>query len=316
MPNNTKVAARAKTEHTRQQIEQRFPLAQFMSAEDIENINREIVVFEIYEDDNIASLRELLKTNNFFLFISEKQHDTLLLELSQDYHFVFCLKEDPAKEIETRFNILKKHRSITLELEEKTEELESTIFELAFASTNVLEQNEFLEQMAKKDGLTLLYNHSYFKDKLKDEMQRSGRYNNSFCLALLDIDFFKKVNDNFGHLKGDEVLKVFAGTIKECIRSTDLASRYGGEEFAIIFTETDLEHSIMAVERIRTKLAATIFESNDEQFQITFSAGITPYHKCYTDVEYMVGVADKALYLSKSTGRNKFTVLTGEDVCG
>lgn len=316
MPNNTKVIARAKTENIRQHIAQIFTQAQFMSADEIENINRELVVFEICEDDNIGSIKELLKTNNFFLFISGKLHDTILLELSKEYYFVFCLKEDPEKEIEIRFNTLKQHRSIKLELEEKTEELESTIFELAFASTNVLEQNEFLEQMAKKDGLTLLYNHSYFKDKLKDEMQRSERYNNHFCLALMDIDFFKKVNDNFGHLKGDEVLKVFANTIKECIRSTDLASRYGGEEFAIIFTETDLEHSIMAVERIRTKLAATIFESNGEQFQITFSAGITPYHKCYTDVEFMVGVADKALYLSKSTGRNKFTVLTGEDVCG
>jgi len=316
MPNNTNVIARAKTENIRQHIAQIFTQAQFMSADEIENINRELVVFEICGDDSIDSIKELLKTNNFFLFISDKLHDAILLELSKEYYFVFCLKEDPEKEIEIRFNTLKQHRSIKLELEEKTEELESTIFELAFASTNVLEQNEFLEQMAKKDGLTLLYNHSYFKDKLKDEMQRSERYNNHFCLALMDIDFFKKVNDNFGHLKGDEVLKVFANTIKECIRSTDLASRYGGEEFAIIFTETDLEHSIMAVERIRAKLAATVFESNGDQFQITFSAGITPYHKCYTDVEFMVGVADKALYLSKSTGRNKFTVLMGEDVCG
>jgi diguanylate cyclase (GGDEF)-like protein len=316
MPNNTKVIARAKTENIKQHIQRIFPLAEFMTAEEIENVNRELVVFELCGDDNIQSIKELLRTNNFFLFISDKLHDGLLLDLSREYYFVFSLKEDPEKEIEVRFNTLKQHRSMKLELEEKTEELESTIFELAFASTNVLEQNEFLEQMAKKDGLTLLYNHSYFKDKLKDEMLRSERYSNNFCLALLDIDFFKKVNDNFGHLKGDEVLKVFANTIKECIRTTDLAARYGGEEFAIIFTETDLEHTIMAVERIRAKLAATIFESGESKFQITFSAGITPYHKCYTDVEFMVGVSDKALYLSKSTGRNKFTVLTGEDVCG
>lgn len=316
MPNNTKVVARAKTESIKTYIENIFPLADFKSVREIEDLNREIVVFELNGEDSSDSIKELLKTNNFFLFISDMLNDELLLELSREYYFVFCLKEDPMTEIEIRFNTLLQHRSIKLELETKSEELESTIFELAFASTNVLEQNEFLEQMAKKDGLTLLYNHSYFKDKLKDELLRSERYNNHFCLALLDIDFFKKVNDNYGHLKGDEVLKSFAATIKDSIRTTDLASRYGGEEFAIIFTETDLEHAIMAIERIRTKLAATYFESGGEKFKITFSAGITPFHKCYHDVEFMVGVADKALYLSKSTGRNKFTVLTGEDVCG
>ncbi len=170
--------------------------------------------------------------------------------------------------------------------------------------------------MARKDGLTMLYNHSYFKDKLKDEIIRSERYNNSFTVAILDLDFFKKVNDQYGHVKGgDEVLKAFANIIKDIIRNTDIAARYGGEEFAILFTETDIESSVCVVNRIREELAKTVFNSDQTCFKVTFSAGITPpYHKSYKDAELMVDVADKALYVSKTEGRNRTTVFTAEDV--
>lgn len=266
------------------------------------------------KDCDIDMVRKMLKTDNFFLFISDESHDEFLLALSKDFHFGFTLKTDPVNEIMIRMNLLLKHRELTLELEKKSEEMESTIFELAFASTNVLEQNEFLEQMAKKDGLTMLYNHSYFKDKLKDEMVRSERYNNCFTIALFDLDFFKKVNDLYGHVKGDEVLKAFANIIKDSIRNTDIGARYGGEEFAILFTETDLEDSVSVVERIREQLNSTVFSSETECFKVTFSAGITTYDKRYKDVETMVNMADKALYISKSEGRNRTTVITAEDV--
>jgi diguanylate cyclase (GGDEF)-like protein len=168
--------------------------------------------------------------------------------------------------------------------------------------------------MAKKDGLTMLFNHSYFKDKLKDEMVRSKRYNNCFTVAIFDLDFFKKVNDQYGHVKGDEVLKAFANIIKETVRNTDIAARYGGEEFAVLFTETDLEDTISVVDRIRDRLSNTIFSSETECFKVTFSAGVTSYDKSYKDAEYMVNVADKALYVSKTEGRNRTTILTADDL--
>lgn len=311
----TEIFARIKTEEIITHLESIFDNIEYISPDDIDEHNHQIIIFELTDSDTYEDLHEYLRTNNFFLFIAGEKHHSLLLDLSGEHFFVFTLRSDPVSEIEIRFNTLLQHRAMKRELETKSEELESTIFELAFASTNVLEQNEFLEQMAKKDGLTLLYNHSYFKDKLKEEIQRSERYSNHFCLALFDIDFFKKVNDTYGHLKGDEVLRSFASVIRECIRTTDIAARYGGEEFAVIFTETDLEHTVMAVERIRHQLAETVFSSDTDCFKITFSAGITPYHKCYTDVEFMIAVADKAMYMSKSKGRNKYTILTGEDVC-
>ncbi len=122
------------------------------------------------------------------------------------------------------------------------------------------------------------------------------------------------MNDQYGHVKGDEVLKAFANIIKDIIRNTDIAARYGGEEFAILFTETDIESSVCVVNRIREELAKTVFNSDQTCFKVTFSAGITPYHKSYKDAELMVDVADKALYVSKTEGRNRTTVFTAEDV--
>jgi diguanylate cyclase (GGDEF)-like protein len=311
---NTKVFARAKTEDTRQHISSLFSDVEFVGTEELLTMEKELIIYEVMGECTAEELRELLGTENFFLFISDECHDNLLLEISRDYYFAFCLKADPINEIKIRFNSLIKHKELTIALEEKNEEMESTIFELAFASTNVLEQNEFLEQMAKKDGLTMLFNHSYFKDKLKDEMVRSKRYNNCFTVAIFDLDFFKKVNDQYGHVKGDEVLKAFANIIKETVRNTDIAARYGGEEFAVLFTETDLEDTISVVDRIRDRLSNTIFSSETECFKVTFSAGVTSYDKSYKDAEYMVNVADKALYVSKTEGRNRTTILTADDL--
>lgn len=309
-----KVFARAVTEHTKKQICSLFENVEFVDAGEVAEKTKEVILYEVSESCDPEFLKKLLRSENFFLFISSERHDSLLMELSQEHHFDFSLHSDPPNEIMIRFNTLVKHRELTMELENKSEELETTIFELAFASTNVLEQNEFLEQMAKKDGLTMLYNHSYFKDKLKDEITRSERYNNCFTVALFDLDFFKRVNDQYGHIKGDEVLKVFANIIKETIRNTDIAARYGGEEFAVLFTETDLKDSTVVIDRIRDLLSKTVFSSESECFKVTFSAGLTPYSNKYRDAEFMVDVADKALYISKTEGRNRTTILTAEDV--
>jgi len=309
-----KICAVVHTKETKAHIESLFANIEYIEISDIASKSRQVIIYEIIPACKRDCLIKAFTTENFILLISSETDDELLLELSKEYYFTFTLKSDPVNEIKIRFNTLLKHKELTLKLEDKTEELESTIFELAFASTNVLEQNEFLEQMAKKDGLTMLYNHSYFKDKLKDEMIRSNRYNNSFTVAIFDLDFFKKVNDHYGHVKGDEVLKTFASIIKETLRNTDIAARYGGEEFAVLFTETDMENSISVVDRIREKLDNTVFSCDTDCFKVTFSAGITSFDKSYKDAEFMVDVADKALYLSKTNGRNRTTVLTAEDI--
>ncbi|WP_022850212.1 GGDEF domain-containing protein [Limisalsivibrio acetivorans] len=268
-----------------------------------------VIIYEVRSGDDYGSIRSMIEEDHFYLFIASRSFDVHFLELSSEFFFVFSHYDDPSEEIVIRFNTLMKYKSILDELRNKSEELENTVFELAFASTNVLEQNEFLEKMAKKDGLTMLYNHSYFKDKMKHEFDRSGRYDNNFTLAILDLDFFKKVNDTHGHLKGDEVLKAFANVISDMVRESDIAARYGGEEFAIIFTETGIKEAVIAIDRIRKEMDKKVFESPIGKFSVTFSAGITLFDEKFKDIEEMIHIADKALYMSKRNGRNMTTVL-------
>jgi len=268
-----------------------------------------VIIYEVRKEDTAEKLASMLANENFFLFIANREFDHQFLSLSKDYFFEFTHTDDPVEDLIIHYNTLVKYFAMTVELQTKTEELENTVFELAFASTNVLEQNEFLEQMAKKDGLTLLYNHSYFKDRLKTEFDKSKRYGNRFTIALLDLDFFKRVNDTYGHPKGDEVLRAFAVIIGENIRETDMAARYGGEEFAIVFPETDTAHALIALERIREGLKGMVFESETGCFKITFSAGVTEFDPKFFHSEEMIQNADKALYISKRDGRDRVTVL-------
>lgn len=298
------------TERCSEVLRQIFPHGFPVATEEITDLKHQIIFFEVDDNTDAEELSKLLASNNFFFFILDHDSYTHTLgAMSAKRFFTFARISDPTEDIIIRFNTLVQYVEITNELRRKGEELEDTVFELAFATTNVLEKNEFLEQLANKDSLTLLYNHSFFKDRMKEEFDRASRYGNIFSIALLDLDFFKRVNDTYGHLKGDEVLRTFAIVLKNCIRTSDIGARYGGEEFAVIFPETDMNEAKAAVERIRTAFADTSFEHHDTAFKVTFSAGITTYSDGIEDFEQMIQLADTALYSSKSTGRNKTTTI-------
>src|SRR5438876_12201369 len=116
----------------------------------------------------------------------------------------------------------------------------------------LMETNKRLELLSITDGLTKLYNHRHFQDELARAFEESQRYQRPLSLAIIDIDFFKKVNDSYGHAVGDEVLKAVAKIFQESIRATDLAARYGSEEFAVMMPETDLSEALVFAEKIRT----------------------------------------------------------------
>jgi diguanylate cyclase (GGDEF)-like protein len=117
--------------------------------------------------------------------------------------------------------------------------------------TELIEANKRLELLSITDGLTKLYNHRYFQDELARAFDESQRYQRPLSLAIIDIDFFKKVNDTYGHAVGDEVLRHVSALFRDSIRSTDLAARYGGEEFAVMMPETELDDAIAFAEKIR-----------------------------------------------------------------
>lgn len=161
---------------------------------------------------------------------------------------------------------------------------------------------------ANTDGLTQLYNHRHFHERLEQEISRSSRFGTVFSIILLDIDLFKIYNDNYGHLAGDEVLKRIGEYVRSTIRNIDVAARYGGEEFAIILPETRLADAYIVAERLR-KVVET--KTSQKAMPVTISVGVASWPEDGVMKEELISRADKALYLAKQNGRNR-TQLTSE----
>ena len=170
----------------------------------------------------------------------------------------------------------------------------------------LVEKNQRLELLSITDGLTKLHNHRHFQDELARAFEESQRYQRPLSLAMIDIDFFKKVNDTYGHAVGDEVLKAISKRYAESVRSTDLVARYGGEEFAVMMPETELDDAIAFAEKIRSLVEDTPIETQAGPIQATVSLGVSsvPHTKIHSSKELIVA-ADKALYRAKRNGRNQ-----------
>lgn len=159
------------------------------------------------------------------------------------------------------------------------------------------------KQMSITDPLTKLFNRRHFEVEFEREYKRAKRYKNNLSLAIVDIDFFKKINDTYGHLCGDYILKECAYLMLQNFRQTDTVFRYGGEEFAIILTETPAETACTPLERLRKKIENYNFKHNGQNIKVTLSIGVSSN----TDFETFIDMfedADKALYEAKKDGRN------------
>ena len=162
-----------------------------------------------------------------------------------------------------------------------------------------------IERLAVTDGLTGLFNHRHFQERLSHEFDRLGRFEEPISLLLIDIDFFKKINDTYGHPVGDSVLRKVADIIRKTIRTVDIPARYGGEEFAVVLVGTDAGGAMKMAERLRKSVADAKFSSGRNSFSITISIGISTYTKDIKGKEAFIERADKALYDAKGSGRNR-----------
>jgi len=164
--------------------------------------------------------------------------------------------------------------------------------------------------MATHDGLTNLFNHRQFQQFLKDEITRSGRYNDPLALVIGDIDLFKKINDTYGHPFGDAVLKNVAKLLENSIRTgVDTAARYGGEEFALILVKTNEDQAKETVERIRETIEKTPLSSpSGGDVHVTMSFGIAVLGERAREPDDLIKKADKALYQAKKSGRNRVEI--------
>ncbi|MDA8169267.1 MAG: diguanylate cyclase [Nitrospiraceae bacterium] len=168
--------------------------------------------------------------------------------------------------------------------------------------------HERIRLMATTDGLTGLYNHRHFQERLAGEFKRLSRHPRPLSLLLVDIDFFKKVNDTYGHPAGDAVLKLVASIIKGIARDTDIPARYGGEEFAALLMDTDKAGAAQLAERLRRTIAETPFPidgGNRKTLSVSVSIGVASFPADAKTKEALIEAADKALYRAKHEGRNR-----------
>jgi diguanylate cyclase (GGDEF)-like protein len=185
------------------------------------------------------------------------------------------------------------------------QKLESEVARRRQVEKELRESEQRYKELSITDDLTRLYNLRHFYNQLKQEIDRSIRYNNPLSLLLIDIDDFKHYNDTYGHMEGDKVLSCLGKVVRECLRITDSAFRYGGEEFIVILPETKGEDAINVAERIRKGFEAEILSPRPTKaVHNTVSIGASQY-ETKEELEVFIKRADKAMYIAKEQGKNR-----------
>jgi len=172
----------------------------------------------------------------------------------------------------------------------------------------VKERTHEIELLSKTDALTGLWNRGYLEEMLDMEFKRARRYDHPLAILIVDLDHFKLINDNYGHMAGDEVLRQTSERIKNSIRETDFTGRYGGEEIVVILPETTMEKARAIAEIIRETIAAEPVPSEDNIINVTASIGLSDLREDHDTYQDVFSEADEALYVSKEEGRNRVTV--------
>jgi diguanylate cyclase (GGDEF)-like protein/PAS domain S-box-containing protein len=191
-------------------------------------------------------------------------------------------------------------------------DMEGRITGILSSGEDITEKKKMMDLLVKKsitDPLTGLYNRGYFFETIRNEIRFAKRNHQDFVTAIVDIDHFKTVNDTWGHLAGDAVLRAFGETVRKSIRDYDLLARYGGEEFIIFFKDTIGEVALRVMERLRENVLRMDVPSGNDTLHVTFSAGLTAIAEFAdhreTGIDEILQVTDMRLYHAKLTGRNR-----------
>lgn len=195
-------------------------------------------------------------------------------------------------------------------LVELSEELRLEVEARKTVEADLRREEERLQKLASSDVLTGISNRRYFFELASREVERMRRTGSVACVAMLDLDFFKQINDNFGHRQGDIELRALADLIVKTTRPYDIPARYGGDEFVIFFPETTLENALAVMERLRSAVERDNAARSDSEPTISISGGVASLSLAGGDeamLEEAIGRADKALYQSKNLGRNRIS---------
>jgi len=209
----------------------------------------------------------------------------------------------------------KRVNSMVLKAGDKIQISKDTIIQFDYFDENrkISEQKRY--EMGVKDPITGTYNKSYFLQRINEEFSFCYRQNLPLSILMLDIDFFKMINDNYGHLAGDKVLQEIGVLVSHMIRSDDVFCRYGGEEFVIIMRNTSCQDAVNLADRIRKKMEEHEVQYDDQTLKVTISIGVaTSIDRNFRDYVALIAEADKYLYLSKGSGRNKVSAVCMPEV--
>ena len=200
------------------------------------------------------------------------------------------------------------------QLEEKNEQLEDMLGMLKKSRDEIRRQNQELQILATRDPLTDCLNRRAFFEKSEPVFETARRNAQQLACIMVDIDLFKSINDRYGHVKGDEVIRMVAQTLQASLRSSDTICRYGGEEFCITLPGLNTEQAIATAIRARTNIAAMNFPeiSTNSSLRVTASFGIATLDQEVADFAHFIDRADQALYIAKNTGRNRVSVWDSE----
>ena len=182
------------------------------------------------------------------------------------------------------------------------------VTEQALGKLGMQDLNEELKTASRVDGLTGLFNRRYWQERFDEMYKLCVRREKPSTALMLDIDHFKRINDTYGHQAGDKVIKMLAALIKRCVRETDLAGRYGGEEFAIVLNDSSVEDAKIVAERIRQLAQRLVIEHDGESITFTVSLGLAQFSPNFKGAMAWLEGADQALYEAKENGRNQYRI--------
>ena len=202
-------------------------------------------------------------------------------------------------------------------LQKMEEQISIRTVKLEKALQNVKQLKEQYESLSMVDDLTGLFNRRYFYTQIEMAISSTRRYGNPLCLLILDLDFFKKINDSYGHNFGDQVLRDVAISLKKEMRESDLLVRFGGEEFIVVFNNTDCQNGKIFADRIRKQIASLIWQFDEKQLSMTVSIGIFCLEsdrmiRDDLNIDKIINYADIALYSAKINGRNQVVVYSNK----
>ncbi len=223
--------------------------------------------------------------------------------------------EQLKEEVRFRRDAENRLRKANEKLEESSGELKERMTELEQSKKIIEEKSKLLEALSTHDALTGLHNRLHMEVVVGREFERAQRYGTDLSFLMLDLDFFKNINDSYGHAFGDFVLSEFASDLKNHVRDSDALFRYGGEEFLVVLSNTDMDGARRAAEKIRRRLETKTYDSKDRSIIVSVSIGISSVRDHQpTSVEEVLSFADNALYQAKAEGRNRVCVYHADTI--